>query len=413
VTSTNLSTKLKRMAEVFGLRSAPASASPIGVPASRIAPLDSSLLSVVIVLLLCGVVFVYSASIPLADHPENAKYAAHHYLLRHLISIAVALVVGIALFALVPLEWWNRAAPWVFVATLFLLILVLMPFIGKEAKGARRWIPIGPMSLQPTELMKFAAILYAANYIARKQKLKEMFVKGFLPVGVALGIAGALVLAQKDLGGATVVVVCAMLVLFYGGINIRIFLAMVVVLAISIALSIAFYSYRFERILAFVNPFDARYERGIAWQLTNSLIAFARGGIWGEGLGQSVEKLFYLPDAHTDFIFAVVGEELGFVGVLAFILVYWWIVWRAFAIGRQAIILERAFAGLVALGIGSWLGVQTVINMGVALGALPTKGLTLPFLSFGGSAVLASVISVAVLLRVDYENRQIMSGRRL
>jgi cell division protein FtsW len=389
------------------------SALPVGAQPSRIQPFDNALLAVVCTLMLVGWVFVYSASIPLTDHPENHRIAANHYLLRHALSVGVAAVVGTLLFLLVPVDTWNRAAPWIFIAVIFLLFVVLMPFIGKEAKGARRWIPLGPFSLQPTELMKVAALLYAANYISRKQEHKEMFVKGFLPVGFALGFAGAMVLAQKDLGGATVVVICAMLVLFYGGINIRIFGAMLAVLAVTIAGSIALYSYRFERILAFVNPFDPRYERGIAWQLTNSLIAFARGGLTGEGLGQSVEKLFYLPDAHTDFILAVIGEETGFVGVCVLALAYWWLVWRAFGIGRQALVLERGFAGLIALGIATWIGVQTLINMGVALGSLPTKGLTLPFISWGGSSILSVCIAMAILLRVDYENRQLMSGKKL
>jgi cell division protein FtsW len=380
---------------------------------SRIRPFDNTLLIVLCSLIMVGVVFVYSASIPLADHPENKLKTENHYLIRHVFSIIVAGMVAVLLFTLVPIEWWNRASPWIFISVIFLLIVVLVPFIGKEAKGARRWIPLGPFSLQPTELMKVAALLYAANYITRKQAHKEMFVKGFLPVGFALGLAGAMVLAQKDLGGAAVVVMCAMLVLFYGGINWRIFTAMLGVMVLTAALSIMFYSYRFERILAFVNPFDPRYERGIAWQLTNSLIAFARGGATGEGLGQSVEKMFYLPDAHTDFIFAVIGEETGLIGVTVLVLTYWWIVGRSFSIGRQALVLDRPFAGLMALGIATWLGVQTLINMGVALGMMPTKGLTLPFVSYGGSAILSSTIAFTILLRIDYESRLLMTGKRL
>jgi cell division protein FtsW len=188
---------------------------------------------------------------------------------------------------------------------------------------------------------------------------------------------------------------------------------MIGVFAVTATFSILLYSYRFERVLAFINPFDPRYERGIGWQLTNSLIAFARGGVTGEGLGQSVEKLFYLPDAHTDFIIAVIAEELGLIGVVILVLAYWWVIWRAFSIGRQALVLDRAFAGLTALGIGTWLGVQTIINMGVALGLLPTKGLTLPFISYGGSSILMGILTMVLLLRIDYESRAMMTGRTI
>jgi cell division protein FtsW len=386
--------------------------STLGPQSSRVQPIDHALISVLFCLLAVGLIFVYSASIPLADHPENARLTPHHFALKHAFAIALALLMGVVAFQ-IPVSLWNRFAPLMFVLALFLLILVLLPFVGHSAKGARRWIPLGVMNFQPTEFMKLAAMLYAANYIARKQELKEMFVKGFLPVGFALGMAGALVLAQKDLGGFAVVVIVAMLVLFYGGINAKIFTAMIGVFAVTATFSILLYSYRFERVLAFINPFDPRYERGIGWQLTNSLIAFARGGVTGEGLGQSVEKLFYLPDAHTDFIIAVIAEELGLIGVVILVLAYWWVIWRAFSIGRQALVLDRAFAGLTALGIGTWLGVQTIINMGVALGLLPTKGLTLPFISYGGSSILMGILTMVLLLRIDYESRAMMTGRTI
>jgi cell division protein FtsW len=386
--------------------------SALGPQQSRIQPLDHALLGMVLAMLMVGLVFVYSASIALPDHPDNLRMGPSYFLVRHGLSMLLALLLGLVVFQ-VPVATVNRLAPWLFLVALVLLILVLVPFIGREAKGARRWIQLGFINFQPTELMKMAALLYAANYITRKQELKEMFVKGFLPVGFALGVAAGLVFAQKDLGGFAVVVVTAMLVLFYGGISARIFGALTAAFLIAALLAIVLTSWRMNRVYAFLDPFDPKWERTVAWQLTNSLIAFARGGIGGEGLGQSVEKLFYLPDAHTDFIFAVIGEEMGLIGVVALVLAYWWLVWRAFGIGRQALVLDRPFAGLVALGIGTWLGVQTLINMGVALGMLPTKGLTLPFISYGGSAVLMAVGAMALLLRIDYENRQIMMGRRV
>ncbi len=385
----------------------------LGPQASRVQPLDHALLSVLAVMLIVGLVMVYSASIPLADLPESAgRMPSYYFAIRHAASLAVALLLALVVFQ-VPVAQWNRFAPYIFIAAIVLLLLVLLPFIGKEAKGARRWIQFGFFSFQPTELMKLAAMMYAANYITRKQELKEMFVKGFLPVGFALGLAAGLVFAQKDLGGFAVVVLTAILVLFYGGISGRIFSALMVAFLLAAMVAIVATSWRMNRVYAFLDPFDPKWERSVAWQLTNSLIAFARGGVSGEGLGQSMEKLFYLPDAHTDFIFAVIGEELGLIGVLALVLGYWWLVWRAFGIGRQALVLERPFAGLVALGVGTWLGVQTLINMGVALGLLPTKGLTLPFISYGGSSVLMAVTAMALLMRIDYESRRMMMGHRI
>jgi cell division protein FtsW len=384
----------------------------LGPQQSRVQPIDHALLGLVASLLLFGLVMVYSASIPLADLPDGVRMTPYHYALRHAVSLAAALMLALVAFQ-IPLSQWNRFAPFIFVAAIFLLLLVLLPFIGKEAKGARRWIQFGFFSFQPTEFMKLAAILYAANYITRKQELKEMFVKGFLPVGFALGLAAGLVIAQKDLGGFAVVAATAVLVLFYGGISLRIFGPLVLAFLLAAVVAIVATSWRMNRVYAFLDPFDPKWERSVAWQLTNSLIAFARGGISGEGIGQSVEKLFYLPDAHTDFIFAVVGEELGLIGVCVLILCYWWLVWRAFGIGRQALVLERPFAGLVALGIGSWMGVQTLINMGVALGMLPTKGLTLPFISYGGSSILMAVTAMTLLLRIDYESRRMMMGHRI
>lgn len=385
----------------------------LGPQQSRVQPIDYALLGLVGTMLLFGLVMVYSASIPLADLPENSgKITPYHNALRHAFSLFAALLLAIVAFQ-IPVAVWNRLAPYIFVVSLFFLILVLLPFIGREAKGARRWIQLGFFGFQPTEMMKLAALLYAANYITRKQELKEMFVKGFLPVGFALGMAAGLVIAQKDLGGFAVVVVTAVLVLFYGGISMRIFGGLVITFLVAAVIAIVATSWRMNRVYAFLDPFDPKWERSVAWQLTNSLIAFARGGIGGEGIGQSMEKLFYLPDAHTDFIFAVIGEELGLIGVGVLILCYWWLIWRAFSIGRQALVLERPFAGLVALGIGSWLAMQTLINMGVALGMLPTKGLTLPFISFGGSSILMAVTAMTLLLRIDYETRRMMMGHRV
>ncbi|HYE40301.1 MAG TPA: putative lipid II flippase FtsW, partial [Ramlibacter sp.] len=303
-------------------------------------------------------------------------------------------------------------APWLFVGSLLLLILVLIPFIGKGVNGARRWIPLGFLNFQPSELAKLAIAVYAADYMVRKMDVKERFFRAVMPMAVAVGVVGLLLLAEPDMGAFMVIAVIAMGILFLGGVNGRMFFLITAVLVGAFVVMIAFSDWRRERIFAYLNPWDEKYTLGKAYQLSHSLIAFGRGEIFGQGLGSSVEKLHYLPEAHTDFLLAVIGEELGFIGVAAVIFAFFWLTRRIFHIGRQAIALDRVFSGLVAQGIGIWMGGQAFINMGVNLGVLPTKGLTLPLMSYGGSAILLNCIALAVVLRVDVENRQLMRGGR-
>jgi cell division protein FtsW len=284
--------------------------------------------------------------------------------------------------------------------------------VGKGALGAKRWIPLGLLNLQPSELMKVACVLYAANFTVRKQDYMHEFRKGFLPMATVMAIVGVLLLLQPDLGAFGVIVAISMGILFLGGVNARIFTAITIALAAAFAAVIWLSPWRRERIFAYLDPWSAENALGKGYQLSHSLIAFGRGEWFGVGLGASVEKLHYLPEAHTDFILAVIGEELGLVAVLAVIFAFYWLVKRAFEIGRQAIALDRTFAGLVAQGIGLWLGVQAFINIGVATGLLPTKGLTLPLMSYGGSALLSTLTALGILLRVDYENRKLMRGGR-
>jgi cell division protein FtsW len=298
------------------------------------------------------------------------------------------------------------------VAALLLLILVLIPGIGKVVNKSRRWIPLGVMNFQPSEFAKLAMVLYAANYMVRKMDLKESFTRAVLPMAIALGVTGLLLLAEPDMGAFIVIAMISMGILFLGGVNGRMFLIITLVLLGSFVLIITFSEVRRERIFAYIDPWDPKYAQGKGYQLTHSLIAFGRGELFGQGLGSSVEKLHYLPEAHTDFLLAVIGEELGLVGVLAVVLAFFWMVRRIFVIGRQAIVLDRVFAGLTAQGIGLWMGGQAFINMGVNLGVLPTKGLTLPLMSYGGSAIVMCVIALAVVLRIDMENRQLMRGGR-
>ena len=379
---------------------------------SRLATFDQTLVWVTVALLAWGLVMVYSASIAMPDNPKFARYAPTHFLTRHILSIVIAFVAALIAFQ-TPLAVWEKLAPWLFVVSLILLIVVLIPHVGKGVNGARRWIPLGLMSFQPSELAKFAVLLYAADYMVRKMEVKEKFFRAVMPMGAAVAVVGLLLLAEPDMGAFMVIAVIAMGILFLGGVNARMFFVIATVLVVAFSLMIAFSEFRRERIFAYLNPWTEEHALGKGYQLTHSLIAIGRGEIFGVGLGGSVEKLHWLPEAHTDFLLAVIGEEFGLVGVTLLIGLFFWMTRRMMHIGRQAIALDRVFPGLVAQGVGIWMGFQSFINMGVNLGALPTKGLTLPLMSYGGSAILINLIAIAVVLRIDYENRTLMQGGRI
>ena len=379
---------------------------------SRMMEYDHLLVWAVLSLMLIGLVMVYSASITLADGPKYANYSSNFFLIRHVISLAIAAGVGIWVFK-IPTKMWDRYSPLIFGFTVLLLIAVLIPGIGKGVNGAKRWIPLGLMNFQPSELMKFAAIIFAASYTVQRQEYLHSFVKGMLPMGIAVAVVGGLLMAEPDLGAFVVVSLIAFGILFLGGINAKLFGGLIAVGLMSGVAMIALSPFRRGRMLAFMDPWQADNAANKGYQLTHSLMAFGRGEWFGTGLGGSVEKLHYLPEAHTDFIMAVIGEELGFVGVVVMIFLFYWIVRRAFLIGRTALQLDRSFAGLAAKGVAIWIGWQAFINMGVNLGLLPTKGLTLPLVSYGGSAILMNTIAIAMLLRIDYENRILMRGGKL
>jgi cell division protein FtsW len=372
---------------------------------------DQTLVAVVGALMLLGVVMVYSASVALPDNPKFAAYSPAFFLQRHLMSLAIAFVVALATVQ-VPIAFWEKHAPLIFVASLVLLVLVLIPGIGKVVNFSRRWIPLGIMNFQPSELAKLAIALYAAGYMVRRMDAREEFFRAVMPMVVAVAIVGVLLMREPDMGAFMVVATIALGILFLGGVNARMFFLMAIVIVATAAVFLYFDDLRRERILAYLDPWNPKYAQGKGYQLTHSLIALGRGEIFGQGLGASVEKLHYLPEAHTDFLLAVIGEELGFVGVATVIGFFFWMTRRLFHIGRQAIALDRVFAGLLCQGIGIWMGFQTFINMGVNLGLLPTKGLTLPLMSYGGSAILMNLISLAIVLRVDIENRALMRGGR-
>jgi cell division protein FtsW len=381
-----------------------------GQPA-RVLGFDQSLVWVVVALLALGMVMVYSASVALPDNPKFARYESTHFLYRQILFIFIAFLLSLVAVQ-IPMSFWEKSAPWLFVCALLLLVLVLIPFIGKGVNGARRWIPLGVMNFQPSELAKLAMAMYAANYMVRKMDARENFFRAVFPMAIAVAVVGLLLLAEPDMGAFLVIATIAMGILFLGGVNGRMFLLITAVLASAFVLMISLSPWRRERIFAYLNPWDDQYTLGKAYQLSHSLIAFGRGEFVGQGLGSSVEKLHYLPEAHTDFLLAVIGEELGFVGVACVIFAFFWLARRLFHIGRQAIALDRVFAGLFAQGIGMWMGGQAFINMGVNLGVLPTKGLTLPLMSYGGSAIVMNMVALAIVVRVDIENRQLMRGGR-
>lgn len=374
-------------------------------------PPDYGVLFVVFSLMLLGCLMVFSASISLGDSPKY-HISERYFFIRHVISLVVALF-GAYIVWHIPMKAWKKMAFPFFLFGLFLLGAVFIPGVGKSTNGACRWIPLGLFNLQVTEVMKIAVLIYAADFTVRKQNYMHSVKKGLLPMLLVMGLVGFLVLKEPDLGAYVMMLAISMGILFLGGINLTVFIMVLVGVLGLLVFMIFAASWRAARFFAYLDPWEISNAQGKAYQLSHSLIAFGRGESWGVGLGDAIEKQHYLPEAHTDFILAIVGEELGFAGVMLILVLLFWLVKRAIEIGRTAIHLEHIFSGLVAEGIGIWVGVQTFINVGVASGLLPTKGLTLPFISFGGSAIMAVTAAVAILLRVDYENKVTMKGGKV
>ena len=368
---------------------------------------DRSLAWAALLLVMTGLVMVYSASISTAEASRYAGQNPAYYLLRHGAFLALSLFAALSVF-LVPVRFWQQAAPWLFLGCLALLACVLVPGIGREVNGARRWISFYAFNVQPSEAAKLAAVLYAADYTVRKHAVMKNFRKGLLPMLGVMLLVSWLLLREPDFGALVVIALTAFGILFLGGMNGRHFVALVAMLAVGFVGLVLSSPYRMQRIFGFMDPWSDPYGKG--YQLSHALIAFGRGEWLGVGLGASVEKLHYLPEAHTDFLLAVIAEELGFAGIAVVIVLFAWMVLRAFAIGRQAALRERHFAALTAQGVGIWIGFQALVNMGVNMGLLPTKGLTLPLMSFGGSGLIANCIAIAILLRIDWENRQLARG---
>ena len=343
---------------------------------------DLALFLAVAALLSMGLLMVYSASIALADGPRYGGLSRYFFVTRHSVFLAVGLVAAILVW-LTPMRVVQRITIPLFVVTVVLLVMVFLPVIGHEANGANRWINLGPVNFQPSELMKVVAVLFAADYVVRKQQHMDSLVNGFLPMAIAMAVVGLLLLLEPDLGALIVIMSISMGVLFLGGINGKVFSSLAGLLITLFFVLIWLSPWRRARLFAYLDPWNPDNVYGTAYQLSHSLIAVGRGEWFGVGLGSSIEKLHYLPEAHTDFIVSVIGEELGFMGIALIIGLFLVAIVRCFEIGRQSIAMERVFSGLVAQGVGIWFGVQAFINIGVCLGLLPTKGLTLPLISYG------------------------------
>ena len=372
---------------------------------------DYTLLVAIIGLGLFGAVMIASASMAFAAETYGSPF---YFVSRQLFFLAVGAFVGVAVFRL-PLSVWEKYGPHLILLSLFFLLLVLVPGIGKEVNGSRRWINLGVFTVQVSETVKLFIIVYLSGYLVRRGYLVQNTFGGFLRPLVLMGIASALLLLEPDFGAAVVIVLTAMVMLFVAGVRFTQFVALMSFLGVIGTLLIMMSPYRMRRFIGFLDPFSDPYDTG--FQLTQSLIAIGSGGFTGVGFGSSVQKLFYLPEAHTDFLFAVLCEELGLVGAVALIALYGFIVWRCFRLSRIAEEQGNRFAGYIALGIGVWIGLQSFINMGVNLGVLPTKGITLPLMSYGGSSAVVFAVTFALLLRVEWElnqnaDRQVRTSKR-
>ncbi len=357
------------------------------------------LLFAIFMLLGIGIVMVGSSSFEIADRKLGQPF---YYLGRQMAYVLIGLLVAAVALRL-PLTTWEKMGGYLLMAGVLLLILVLIPGIGREVNGSMRWLSLGVANVQPSEFAKLFVIVYMAGYLVRHGDSMQTALGGFVRPMAVLALVSVLLLAEPDFGAAAVILATAMAMMFLGGVRFSQFLVLVVLMALALAALAVSSPYRMERITGFMDPWADPFNSG--FQLTQALIAFGRGEWFGVGLGGSVQKLFYLPEAHTDFLFAVISEEFGFVGGLTIIALFSFVVVRAFMIGRLAEKVGMRFASYLAYGLGIWIGIQAFINIGVNMGVLPTKGLTLPFMSYGGSSVLVMCIAVALLLRVDYERR--------
>jgi len=369
----------------------------------RVPDLDYTLIGAAMALLCLGLVMVASASL------HRIGGAPFYFVLRHLIAIGIGLTAAFVVFQL-PIYRLQKMGGALYLFGLVLLILVLIPGLGREVNGATRWIPVGSFSLQSSEFMKLFLVVYLGGYLVRRQLEVTHTVWGFIKPMLLLVLASALIMAQPDFGTVTVLLITALGMLFLGGVPVWQFLILITLAGMSLFSLVITSPYRLQRVTTFLDPWADVQNSG--YQLAQALIAFGRGEWFGVGLGNGIQKLFYLPEAHTDFLMAVIGEELGLMGTLVVIFLFAVIVWRAFTIGAEASRLDSRFAAYMAQGFGLWIGVQSFINLGVNVGLLPTKGLTLPFMSYGGNSIIVACMVISILVRIDYENRHQESSQK-
>jgi cell division protein FtsW len=365
---------------------------------------DPWVLIPVLLLVALGLLMVTSASMPMAERQTGQPF---HFLIRQGAFVLIGLLAGGVIFQ-VPVRRWREISPLLLLAAVGMLILVLIPGVGKEVNGSLRWIGVGPINIQVSELAKLFTLIYVADYLRRRgaelqtADFRTSALALFRPMAV-LAVLAVLLLLEPDFGSVVVLMAASMGMVFLAGGNLAQF--GVLLFGTTAAMAVLLWSspYRRARLISFLDPWADAQASG--YQLTHSLMAIGRGELFGVGLGQSVEKLFYLPEAHTDFLFAVLAEELGLAGILVVIALFMTLVWRAFAIGQRAERLGMNFSAWLAYGLGLWFGIQSLFNMGVNMGVLPTKGLTLPFMSYGGSSVVVMCMALALLLRIDVETR--------
>ncbi|MBH2878614.1 cell division protein FtsW [Serratia marcescens] len=358
---------------------------------------DRTLLWLTFGLAIIGFVMVTSASMPIGQ-----RLADDPFLFAKRDALYLGLAFGLSLVTLrVPMEIWQRYSNVMLLMSIVMLLIVLV--VGSSVNGASRWIALGPLRIQPAELSKLSLFCYLASYLVRKvEEVRSNFWGFCKPMGVMVVLA-VLLLAQPDLGTVVVLFITTLAMLFLAGAKMWQFLAIIGSGVFAVVLLIIAEPYRMRRVTSFWNPWADPFGSG--YQLTQSLMAFGRGEFWGQGLGNSVQKLEYLPEAHTDFIFSILGEELGYIGVVLALLMVFFVAFRAMSIGRRALEIDQRFSGFLACAIGVWFSFQALVNVGAAAGRLPTKGLTLPLISYGGSSLLIMSTAIVLLLRIDYETR--------
>ncbi|AMP93554.1 putative lipid II flippase FtsW [Legionella pneumophila] len=378
-----------------------------GKPVSRpISLYDKWLIGAVFGLLIIGLMMVASSSVMISTKYFHQPF---HFLIRQACYLFVGLLLALIVVR-TDSSFWEKISMPMMIACVFLLLIVLIPGIGKSVNGSRRWLAIGPIGVQVSELTKLAMIFYLSGYLVRQQEAVCESIFGFIKPMAILAVVSVLLLLEPDFGATVVISGTVMAMLFLAGVKLRYYFGLMLVVVTALALLAVSSPYRVARLTAFLDPWADQYNSG--YQLTQSLIAFGRGGWFGTGLGESIQKLLYLPEAHTDFLFAVIAEELGLFGILVVITLYSILVVRGLNIGYTAYTQERYFASYTAYGLTIWLALQASINMGVNAGLLPTKGLTLPLLSYGGASMVINCIVIALLLRIDHENRWQSLGLR-